>query len=221
MKILQFDCVESDTIDLRQANAVLRHRPAYIFFESPDSGMGIFNKYKPREKPAKEFNELIHALKKIGKEYPWVNSDVHTFNNIKKLWNEGHDVKLYPIDGPAELLRVGLEKFSKADDKPHPERRGTHFAWWVRIYLREKIMTKLVKDVLGSEYRKYGGVGLAFVQKFHWNNIKFQLSGPTKEEMYKYYFGAFKDMNSQNIGSKVKRTNPILYKYWKKYSDFK
>jgi hypothetical protein len=62
---------------------------------------------------------------------------------------------------------------------------------------------------------------LAFVQKFHWKNVQFQLTNPTKEEMYIYYFGAFKDINPQSIGMKVKDTNPILYKYWKKYSDFK
>ncbi len=220
MKILQFNCFEGDKIDLRQANAVLRYKPTCIFFESPGPAKSIFNKYKPKEKPVQEFNTLIRELKKTGKEYPWVNSEVYTFTNIKKLWDEGHDIKIYPIDGPSELLRVDLKKFSKAYN-PRPERRGTQFAWWVRIYLREKIMTQAVKKILGGAEGKREGVILAFVQKFHWKNVQFQLSNPTQEEMYTYYFGAFKEMNPQNIGIKVKETNPILYKYWKKYSDFK
>lgn len=220
MKIFQFDCLESDKIDLRQANAVLRYKPTLIFFESPGPAESTFNKYKPKEKPIQEFNELIQKLKKAGKEYPWVKSDVHTFNNIKKLWDEGHDVKLYPIDGPSELLCVDLKKFSKAG-KAQPERRGTHFAWWVRIYLREKIMTQSVRKILQGVEEGSNEKVLAFVQKFHWKNVQFQLTNPTKEEMYIYYFGAFKDINPQSIGMKVKDTNPILYKYWKKYSDFK
>jgi hypothetical protein len=220
MKILQFNCLEGEGVDLHQANAVLRHKPTFIFFESPGPAKSIFNKYKSKEKPAQEFKELIRELKKAGKEYPWVNSDVYTFNNIKKLWDEGHDIKLYPIDGPSELLRVNLQKFSKLNN-PHPERRGTHFAWWVRMYLREKIMTQSVRGVLKSMKNNDAGVGLVFVQKFHWKNVQFHLSNPTKEEMYKYYFGAFKNINPENIGVKVKEANPILYKYWKKYSDFK
>jgi len=220
MRILQFNCPEGDKVDLHQAHAVLRHKPTCIFFESPGPAKSLFNRYKPKKKPAGEFNKLIRKLKKTGEKYPWVNSDVYTFNNIKKLWDGGHDIKLYSIDGPSELLRVDLKKFSKANN-PHPERRGIHFAWWVRIYLREKIMTQSVRKIIEGSECKRGGVGLAFVQKFHWKNVQFQLSNPTKEDLYKYYFAAFKNINPQNIGGKVKETNPILYKYWEKYSDFK
>lgn len=220
MKILQFNCHEGDTVDLHQANAVLRHKPDFIFFESPGPAKSVFNKYKPKEKPVREFNSHIRELKKIAKKYPWVASDVCTYTNIKKLWDEGHDIKLYPIDGPSELLRVDLKKFSKSNNA-RPERRGTHFAWWVRMYLREKIMSGSVRRIYKIMEWKPNTVGLALVEKFHWRNVQFHLSNPTKKEIYKYYFGEFKNVSLENIGVKVKETNPILHKYWKKYSDFK
>ena len=58
MKILQYSCRESGEIDMRQAKAVLRHKPDVIIFEAPSNtrtASSIFNKFKPNAKPMREF----------------------------------------------------------------------------------------------------------------------------------------------------------------------
>ena len=222
MKLYQFSCFEGKNIDMRQANAVLKYRPDIIIFEAPCNEKTpdlIYNKFSPSKKPQSELIKYKEMLHKVAKKFSWVESDIYVYDNIATLWKEGHDIKLYNVDGPSELLKINL----KFDDKkyPKPYRRGTHFVWWVRIYIREKIMTKNVQWILSHYKNKKDFTGLVFLESFHWRNVKFQLSKPPKKQMWNYYFGNFRDLNQKNIGSRIKENNKLLYKYWLKYSEFK
>lgn len=208
---------------MRQAEAVLRHKPDIIIFEAPNNTKttsSIFNKFRPHTKPTREFAAIQKRLKTYAENYPWIVSDIHIYDNIKKLWDEGHDVKLFNVDGPSELLRVGLKKFSSANTAK-PERRGTNLMWWVRIYLREKIMARNIKQILERKTLKKDAVVLIFLQSFHWRNVQFLLANPAKQMIWKYYFGTFKKITPKTVGKLVKSGNRILYQYWKKFSDFK
>ncbi len=220
MKLYQFSCIEGKKVDLRQADAVLRHRPDAIIFEAPSSGRTpslVYNKYRPSNKPLAEVAKHKKKLKQVSKKYPWVLSDISVYDNIVKLWKEGVDVKLYNVDASSELLRVGSR--IDHDWNPKPHHRGTHFQWWVRIYLREKIMAENIQWVVSKNKKKDLKV-LIFLQSFHWRNVQFLMSNPTKKQIYEYYFGKFKDIEIETIGNKIKKENKILYKYWKKVSDF-
>jgi hypothetical protein len=220
MKLYQFSCIEGKKVDLRQADAVLRHKPDVIIFEAPSVGRTpslIYNKYKPLNKPLVEVVKHKKMLQRLAKKAPWVLSDVYVYDNIMKLWEDGHDVKLYNVDASSELLRVNLEIDENWDPKPY--RRGTHFQWWVRIYLREKIMAENIQWVLSQNKKKDLKV-LNFLQSFHWRNVQFLMSNPSKKKIYEYYFGKFRNINMKTIGEKVKEENKNLYKYWKKVSDF-
>lgn len=220
MKLHQFSCFEGKKVDLRQANAVLHHRPDVIIFEASPVGRtpnSIFNKHKPSSKPLTKITKHKEMLRQLAKKALWVLSDVYVYDNIVKLWKEGHDVKLYNVDASSELLKVNLNIDTHWD--PKPCRRGAHFEWWVRIYLREKIMTKNILKIFSQTKVKNSNV-LIFLQSFHWRNVQFLIQNPSKREMYKYYFGAFKNMNIKTINERVKKGNKVLYKYWKKFSDF-
>ena len=157
-------------------------------------------------------------LRRTGKSAPWVLSDIKTYDNVRKLWKEGCNVQLFNIDGPQELLRIGLER--DPTQHPRPYRRGTHLMWWVRIYLRERIMADNLEKILPCYARQKEAVVLIFLQKFHWMNVKFLLSKPTKEELWGYYFGRFKNLDRRVLEEKIRKENPVLYSYWTKISDF-
>jgi len=221
MKIYQFSCVEGKSVDMRQANAVLRHKPDIIFFEAPNNGRtssSKYNKFIPSEKPLNELKKQKQELLQVAKKFPWVESDIYVYDNIATLWKEGHDVKLYNVDGPPELLRI---KFGEDNDwNPKPYRRGTNLYWWVRIYLRDTIMTKNIQQVLSQYKNKKDLTILIFLQSFHWRNVKFQLSKPTTRQMWDYYFSGFSSLNEKNIKLQIKKENKVLYKYWNKMSEF-
>ena len=216
-KFIQISCVEGNKIDLRQANAILKHKPDIIIqeapcnFGKPDS---IFNKYSPENKPLKKLEEICKSLRKTAKKYPWHMSDVYVYENIQKLWQSGHDVKNYNVDAPSELLKQTLiHKWNQIDG---PHRRGTHLIWWVYIYLREVIMTKYVLEILKKNENNKKITVLVLMQKFHWKNVQFQLSHTSKDDIWKYYFGKFKNLKPKDIEELIKKENSVLYKYWNK-----
>ena len=219
MKTYQFGCKENDVVDLRQANAVLRHRPDIIIFEAPTNGTPglVYNRYSPTNKPLDKVTEHQKMLQRVSKKYPWVASDISVYENIKTLWSQGHDVKLYSVDGPSELLKV--DDGVKQTQNPKPCRRGTYLLWWIRIYLREKIMTKNVHEII-SKADKDAKI-LIFLEDFHWRNVKFQLSNPSKKDMWGYYFGSFRDLKQKDMKTLIKQRDRTLYKYWNRVSDFK
>ncbi len=206
---------------MRQANAITRHKPDIIFFEAPNNSQtpdSIYNKFPPSRKPLNRLKKQKKDLLQVAKKFPWVKSDIYVYDNIATLWKNGHDIKLYKVDGPSELLKIDLEKSGYQNHKPY--RRGTHFEWWVKMYLREKIMVKNIQKVLYQYRNKNNLIILMFLQKFHWHNVKFQMSKPTKKRIWNYYFGSFNNLNEKNINLRIKKGNKILYKYWRKYSDF-
>jgi hypothetical protein len=217
MKILQFNCREENGIDLRQANAVLRHKPDTIIYEAPSDKSKAYLFFDPKESIKKQENrlkELNVSLRKISKKYPWVMSDIKTLENVIELSKTGHKTKIYYVDSPRELLRETIINKWNLIDKPR--HRGVHLLWWVYIYLREKIMSQNIEPLLKNKNQSV----LMFIQKFHWLNVKFLLSKPTKNEIWKYYFGRFKNVNKKNISETIKLKNKVLYKYWNEISDF-
>lgn len=95
-KYIQFDCKETDELDLRQANAVLRYEPDIIILEYPNNNKTpnlVFNKYDALKKP----KDLVRKrLKKfpdeILKTHPWVKADTIMWKNVVDLWAKDHQV---------------------------------------------------------------------------------------------------------------------------------
>ena len=215
MSIIQISCREQNKIDLRQANAVIRHKPNIIIFEAPVQ-IGLSPLFLDSKQPILKQKEIlkikISNLKKVAKINKWVESDIKVFENVYELIKSGHDIKLYNVDGPSELLQQTIINKWNLIDKPR--RRGNHFLWWTYIYLREKMMTDNIRPILKENKNK---TILIAMQKFHWLNVKFQLSNPSKDELWNYYFGKFKNINKKEVANKLKKENEILYKYWIKY----
>jgi hypothetical protein len=220
MKIHQFSCREQDNIDLRQANAVIKHRPNIIILEAPmpeaDSSL-FFDSNESIAKQKKILQNKISNLKKVSKEFPWVASDITLFENVFELSKSGHPIKIYSVDAPSQLLKETI--INKWNLMNKPRKRGSMFLWWVYIYLREKIMADNLR-VIFKDVKKDTSI-LIFLQKFHWLNVKFQLSNPTKESLWNYYFGKFKKIKRSDVVNILKINNPVLYEYWMKHSDFK
>ncbi len=215
MKVLQFGCREGRGVDLRQANAVLKHRPDIILWESP-AHLGRpgsrFNRYRPEKKPLKELKNIEKNLRSIAKVTPWVLSDVYTYRNIFSLWKTGHQILLFDVDAPSDLLREG---FNPETHKARPERRGAHLLWWVRIYIREVVMARSIEAILKKVENKNQTV-LVFIEKFHWINVQFLLTHPTQKEIWRYYFGGFRGLTRRSLEEQIKRENKVFWKYWKK-----
>ncbi len=217
MKIYQFSCREVNGIDLRQANAVLRHGPDLIIREAPGTDKGPVLVINPNDSvkiQQAKLKEIIVGLRKTAKKYPWVMSDVKIYENAIELLLGGHKLKMYDVDAPSELLRETIINKWNLIDKPR--RRGIHLLWWVYIYLREKIMSKNIQPLLKNENQMV----LMFMQKFHWLNVKFLLTKPKRDDIWQYYFGKFKGVDEKNISDFIKAKNMVLYKYWLKHSDF-
>ena len=86
MSIYQFSCKEGGAVDMRQANAILRHKPDVIVFEAPaDKTPNLpYNKYSPSNKPLNKLDEYEKMLRRVSKKYPWVESDIYVYKNFKK-----------------------------------------------------------------------------------------------------------------------------------------
>jgi len=217
-KFIQVDCKEEDKIDLRQAGSVIKHKPDIILLEYPLEGRTsdtTYNKYGPKNKPWNILEEQIKRLKKHSANTPWIRSDILVWKNIKKLWKSGHEVKVYRIDAPRELVNEWSEVWKNM--YPCAEK---NWLWWVRIYLREKYMAKNVERMLSKYKQKVNPTVLVFLQSFHWRHVRFLLENPSKNEIWKYYFGDFSEVNPPNISEKIKSNNKVFYKHWKKISDF-
>ena len=219
MRLIQLSCQEGNKIDERQAKSVLRHRPDAIVFEAPSDIPGLslpYNKYPPSSKPVKLVYAHQNKLRKVAKSFPWTASDIGVYDNILQLWSEGHDVKLYHIDGPSELLQETINRgWNKTAE---PRRRGTHFPWWVYIYLRERIMTNNLERIM--PVLPTNATVLIFLQKFHWLHLHYLIQNPPKRKIFQYYFDKF-NVTPLTINRQVENIhNPVLTKYWKQYSDF-
>jgi hypothetical protein len=218
-RFIQVDCIEGNKIDHRQSDAVLKHKPDMVFLEYPMEGRtpdSVFNKYKPESKPRKLLENQINSLKKHSKDTSWIKSDIKMWENIEKLWENGHDVKIYKVDAPRELVTVWNEVWKNM----YPCAKK-NWLWWVRIYLREKYMAKNINWVLSRYRLRDNLVVLVFLQSFHWEHVQFLLNHPSADKVWEYYFGNFPEISQSNIAERIKENNKIFYKYWKRVSEWR
>jgi len=218
-KYFQFNCKETDELDLRQANAALEYKPDIIILEYPNNHKtpGLeFNKYDALKKPKSLVKNKLKGLpNKVLKIHPWAKADQVMWQNIANLWKKDHQVLMYAVDAPSELTKEWLDVW-----------RGTYpcakknWVWWLHIYLRERIMANNIQWILKNYKGKENPIILIFLQSFHWDHVKFLLKKPSKKEIWDYYFDKFPEVNKNNIAVKIKSLNKIFYKYWKKISDF-
>ncbi len=215
----QFDCKESNELDLRQANAVIKYKPDIIILEYPNNNKtpdSQFNNYSALKKPKKLVRgRLKEFSKEVLKIHPWVKADTIMWKNIVNLWEKNHQIFVYTVDAPNELTREWLEVWSHM--YPCAEK---NWLWWVKIYLREKIMAKNIQWILDNYQKKETPKILIFLQNFHWDHVKFLLNKPTKKEIWNYYFGNFPEIDKQSIGLRISKLNKLFYKYWQEISDF-
>jgi hypothetical protein len=220
-KFIQRSCVEGNEIDLRQADAVIKYKPDIIVFELPQDSKEpskIFNRYSCKNKPFKKIEEIIKNLKKASKNYPYVASDIIVWENIKKLWEQGINTQIYNIDSPTKL-RKEFNLFKKPISVEYPAVRRD-WLFWVYLYLREVYMTKNMQMIL-RKYSKKNLTILICLQSIHWDHTSFLLTNPSKEKIWEYYFGRFKELKpNKNIENRIKERSKILYNYWKKVQKF-
>lgn len=202
-KFIQINCKEENSIDKRQANAVLKYRPDVILLEYPTTA----GSYEFRTKSPNITKEIISAI-------PWTRSDKYMWLNIAKLNKTNHNVVLYAVDGPYNLVN---DANIYPSNKQNPN-RTMNLYWWVRIYLRERFMAQNIKKILRKYKNKKSLTILVFLQKFHWQHVEFILSHPTKHKIWNFYFGRrFKKLKPTEISDKLRGEAPILYRYWRKY----
>jgi hypothetical protein len=206
--------VEGSKIDLRQADAILKHRPDIIMFEMPrgknDIGT-IFNKFSCEKKPLKRVNEIIKKLELSAKKYPYALSDVAVWDNIKKLWTEGKDVKIYNIDSPDEIRR----EFHLFQDPGYPAVRKDP-VFWAYLYLRDSHIAKNIKWVLDNYTDKNDPLVAVFLQSIHWKHATFLITNPTNGEIWKYYFGRFPKLTPGMLEELISKKSKVLARHWKK-----
>lgn len=224
-KFIQVNCREEINTrnwkqpDYRQAEAVLKYRPDIIIFEQAEkngSPETVFNKYSPENKPIEKVLAIQKGLRMAAEEPGFGDalSTVKTWENIMQLWREGHNVLIYNVDAPRDLRREFFEVWCHM----YPCALK-NWLWWVRIYLREVIMAKHVRDISKKYTAKTDPTILICIQSFHWRHVRFLLSGPSKDKIWQYYFSGFKEVSRKNISGKIKKENKIFYMYWKKLSD--
>jgi hypothetical protein len=212
-KFIQCNCVEGDKIDPRQGLAVLKYRPDIIIFESPMKKGGpdmVFNKYSCDKKPLKKVDEIIKNCKISAKEFPYAESGVAVWENIKRLWAKGNNVQLYEVDTPQDLRR---EHFLM--HQQYPECRKDPL-FWSYLYIRDKTMTKNIKLALDNYSGKKDPVVAIFLQSIHWKHVQFLMKDPTPSEIWKYYFGRFPKLTKDDIKEILSKRSKVLAQYWKK-----
>lgn len=218
-KYIQFNCVESKALDLRQAKAILKHKPDIVILEYPNNKKTPdweFNKYPALKKPKKLVSDRIKEFPpEVLKVHPWAKADTIMWRNIAGLWEKGHQIFVYSVDAPNELTKEWLDVWRGA--YPCIQK---NWVWWVQIYLREKMMAQHIKWILKNYKEKEDPTVLVFLQNFHWQHVKFLLTSPAKKEIWAYYFGRFSEIDKKTIGARIKSLNKVFYKYWKSVSDF-
>lgn len=210
---IQRNCVEGETADLRQAQAVLKHRPDAIIFELPSNRGGpgtIFNSYSCPNKPLARIQKIISQLKTAAASYPYARSDIAVWHNIEQLWQEGHNTLIYNVDTPAQLRHYYFTHF---DTTYKTARRDWLF--WVFLCIREQYMADNVRSVIEHSRQEQPLIAV-FLQSIHWRHIQFLLRKPSQTTIWDYYFKSFPELTPVNIGSKIKARSPLLYQYWKR-----
>ncbi len=211
-RFIQKNCNEGDKVDKRQSEVVLKYKPDIILFELPkgkNSPSTIFNSYDVKNKPLDKIKEIEDGLLIAAKKYPYASSDILVWENIKKLWGQGHDALVYNVDAPHALRK---EYFSKLETK-YPQVRKD-WLFWAHLYIRDSYMAKNIEWVLKRHKDKKKPVIAVFLQSIHWKNVKFLLNCKSRKDKWNYYFGNFPDIKVENIDEKIRQKSKIIYKYW-------
>lgn len=138
------------------------------------------------------------------------------WRNIAALWKEDHQVYVYPTDGPSKLTAEWLEVWNHM----YPCAKK-NWLWWVQIYLRERFMANHISYVIRQHQNLEKPIILVYLQRFHWQHVKFLLTKPSKREIWDYYFGGFREIDRKSISRRIKDLNPVFYKYWSTMGDFR
>lgn len=218
-RFIQRSCVEGNKIDLRQADAVLDHKPDIIFFERPQNKNGkpgtVFNHYSCRTKPTKKINEIIKEAKIAAKEFPYAEGDIFIWKNINKLWDEGINTQIYNVDSPQRMRAEGFYLFNKPISEGYP---GVRKDWlfWAYLYLRDSYMANNIRSVLKTYSLKPDPTICIFIESIHWQHIQFLLENPSKEKIWKYYFSRFPGIKPNTLQRKIRERSKIIAEYWEK-----
>ena len=218
VKFHEFSVLEHNRPDYQFARAILKYRPEFLFLEigsstgNPDT---IFNRYSPNKKPLREVRKIQAALRRNAKRFRYAKSNVLMWDNIVKLWKEGHDVLVFNTDSPDELRREFFEVWNHM----YPDAKK-NWLWWVRIYLRERYMARNIQWAIKHYPRKKQSVALVQFGGFHWRHVKFLLNRPSKKEVWNYYFKKFSEISPVTIEPKIREQNKVFHKYWRKISKF-
>src|SRR3989344_7163950 len=162
-RFIQVNCREDRHIDKRQAKAVLKYKPDIILLEYPT----ISGLYEKR-------NNFPKITKRVLLKSPWARSDKYMWANIAKLKQKNHNITIYAIDGPYDL--VNEANIYPCNEKS-PNKTANLF-WWIRIYLRERFMAENIKKILKNNKTREALTVLVFLQKFHWQHVKFLTTNP-------------------------------------------
>jgi hypothetical protein len=214
-KFIQASCVEGKRIDPRQADIVSRYKPDMIFFEYPapkGNPSLIFNRFALQKKPLLKVQKIKSDLHKAAQKYPYALSDVSVWENIERLWHEGHDVLLFNIDAPQELRRHYHERYGTI---PYAKVKN-HWWFWAYLLTKERWMTKYIQDILKKHHGKKKVIIAVFLQSDHWERVQFLLRKPSQKAVWKFYFGNFSEITPTTIKQQIKKQDRILYKYWRK-----
>ena len=217
VRFIQANCVEGERVDLRQSVLVKKYKPDVIFFEMPSfegNPSSPFNAYSIKKKPFAEVEKIKKGLRKEAKKTPYALSDVFVWENIASLWRMGHDVLLFNVDAPRELRQEGLARRKSIQ----LSRAKRIWEFWAYIYIREAIMAHHMEQTLKKRFGNKKIVAAVFLQSFHWQHMKFLLKHPSKEKIWRYYFGRFPKLTPATITRELKSKAPILSQYWKKYN---
>jgi hypothetical protein len=79
-------------------------------------------------------------------------------------------------------------------------------------------MAHHMEQVLKKRFGKKKIVAAVFLQSFHWQHVKFLLEHPSKEKIWRYYFGRFPKLTPAIITKELKIKDHILSRYWGKYN---
>ena len=216
----QINCTESDKLDLRQAEAVLRYKPDIILLEYPCNSEPPdtpLNHYEALKKPKELVAERTKAFSdEVLRKHPWAAADTQMWQNVAQLWSEGHQVLAYPTDAPSELTSEWWEVWN------HMYPAATkNWVWWVPIYLRERLMANHIRYIMDRHADLPKPMVLVFLQRFHWIHVQFLLNDPDENEIWEYYFGRFNnEVDKASIARRIQALNPVFYKYWQQFSDF-
>lgn len=216
-RFYQYDCVEGDKADLRQAGAVSRWKPDIVIFELPQSRSGkpgtIFNRYSCAHKPIQKVEEIIKGKKRAAKKYPYALSDVSVWENIQKLWREGINTQVYNVDSPRQM-RSEFNLF------PHYPACRKDWLFWAYLYLRDTYMARNIRWVLEHYSGRKDPTILIFLQSIHWDHAQFLLGNPSPRKVWDFYLGKFSQIKPKTIEKEIGKRSKILAKYWRKNQQF-